>query len=59
MEWTRPRLVVLGRATPEESVLEVCKNHEMPGQMYSPDSATCGWMGAGAPTAPCRGVTGS
>ena len=59
MKWNRPQLVVLGRATPEESVLEVCKNHEMPGQMNSPNSDTCGWVGAGAPTVPCIGVTGS
>ncbi len=33
--WTRPQLVVLGRATPEESVLEVCKNHEVASQYAS------------------------
>ena len=31
-EWSQPKLVVLGRATPEESVLEVCKNHEVASQ---------------------------
>ncbi len=34
-EWSQPKLVVLGRATPEESVLEVCKNHEVASQYAS------------------------
>ena len=54
--WTRPQLVVLGRATPEESVLEVCKNHEVAGQ-YATGCDRCSWQSHN--TNNCRGVTGS
>jgi hypothetical protein len=54
--WTHPQLVVLGRATPEESVLQVCKNHEII-QPVSPGNDRCGWR-SGAVNE-CRGVTGS
>lgn len=54
--WTRPQLVVLGRATPEESVLEVCKNHEVAGQ-YATGFDRCSWNSQN--TNNCRGVTGS
>lgn len=54
--WTRPQLVVLGRATPEESVLEVCKNHEVVSQ-YASGSPSCSKQAPGAGN--CRGVTGS
>jgi len=30
-EWVRPQLVVLSRATPEESVLDLCKSFTTPG----------------------------
>jgi hypothetical protein len=54
--WSRPQLVVLGRATPEESVLLVCKNHEVYEQYaegYPMCSKQAGVQGN------CRGVTGS
>lgn len=54
--WTQPKLVVLGRATPEESVLEVCKNHEVAGQQAS-GYDYCSWNSQN--TNNCRGVTGS
>jgi len=54
--WTRPQLVVLGRATPEESVLEVCKNHEVASQ-YASGYPSCSKQAPGAGN--CRGVTGS
>jgi len=54
--WIRPQLVVLGRATPEESVLQVCKNHEVAGQ-YATGYDRCSWNSQN--TNNCRGVTGS
>jgi len=54
--WTRPQLVVLGRATPEESVLCVCKNGEVASQ-YASGMSRCSkkWGNYGC----CRGVGGS
>ncbi|MFA4965749.1 MAG: hypothetical protein WC709_08975 [Thermoleophilia bacterium] len=54
--WSRPQLIVLGRATPEESVLEVCKNHEVASQT-APGFSNCSWRSNA--TNECRGVTGS
>ncbi len=54
--WSRPQLIVLGRATPEESVLEVCKNHEVASQ-YASGFPNCSWNSQN--TNNCRGVTGS
>lgn len=54
--WSRPQLIVLGRATPEESVLEVCKNHELAGS-FGPGMDRCSWRSQ--QTNECRGVTGS
>ena len=54
--WTRPQLVVLARATPEESVLEVCKNHEVASQ-WATGFSNCSWGSQN--TNNCRGVTGS
>ena len=54
-KWSVPQLVVLGRATPEESVLEVCKNHEVYEQ-YASGAPMCSKQ---AVDGVCRGVTGS
>jgi hypothetical protein len=56
-KWSQPELVVLGRGTPEENVLEVCKNHEIEG-MIGPDADRCSWP-AGVGGGVCRGVSGS
>ena len=42
---------------PEEAVLEVCKNHEVAGNIAQ-DLAHCSWP-AGEGGGNCRGVTGS
>ena len=36
--WSRPRLVVVGRGSPEENVLAVCKQH---GHDFGPRSPNC------------------
>lgn len=51
--WTRPQLIVLGKATPEESVLVVCKNHET--HDFGPGMADCSWRSNA--TNECRGVS--
>jgi len=49
--------VVQVSLVPEEAVLEVCKNHEVPGD-YALDRFYCSWP-AGIGGGVCRGVTGS
>lgn len=57
-KWDRPTLVVLGRGTPEERVLEICKGHDAANATPDPGLPTaCFQQGANAH--PCRGVTGS
>jgi len=56
--WERPTLIVLGRGTPEESVLDVCKGHDTANVYPGSDGRTTCWQqGNNAHT--CRGVTGS
>jgi hypothetical protein len=56
--WERPTLIVLGRGTPEESVLDVCKGHDTPGSLpQTAQQPACWAQGDNAQT--CRGVTGS
>ncbi len=54
-DWQKPQLVVLGRGTPEESVLQVCKNQSDAGPVAS---GPCHVIGV-PPKGACIGVTGT
>ena len=54
-DWQKPQLVVLGRGTPEESVLQVCKNQSDAGPVAS---GPCHVIGV-PPQGACIGVTGT
>jgi len=55
-KWGSPQLVVLGRGTPEEAVLQVCKNQTADGPTAS---GACHTIGV-PPKGQCiHGVTGS
>jgi len=57
-EWSQPRLVILGRGTPEENVLQICKNDEVDQGISIADRAnTCQVKFDNGH--PCRGVTAS
>lgn len=59
-EWTTPKLIVLGRGTPEESVLDICKNHEDI-TSFGPNNDIPGCKAADGNSThiQCQGVTGS
>ncbi len=54
--YQKPTVTQVG-LVPEEAVLAVCKNHEVPGDIAH-DLAACSWP-AGVGGGNCRGVTGS
>ena len=39
--WEKPQLVVLGRGTPEERVLKVCKGTNWQGPITNPSTGNC------------------
>jgi len=59
-EWSKPRLIVLVRGTPEEYILAICKTHNDPSAPGRSNSTCKPGENLNPPCSEaCRGVTGT